>query len=256
MPSVEKIVQFGSMPEPDRLRRALADFESVTREPVPARRRLEVISKGATWTYEESNAFFEHLAEQPEKFYCHVDAGPDYLTVSWTQEETLHIQLCLPNQADLKGLLHLLAKEESQPNKSRPAVFIGHGRGAEWRRLRAFLSNDLGLETLVYEGDIRLGRYPTEVLWELQRRADLAILIHTPDWMDEGGALRPGENVVHETGLFQAWLGRERAILVRHELCTDFANVRGLEALTFRDGRIEDVFGDLRRALTRYFDLA
>lgn len=255
MPSAQKTLNTGSMLESEQMRDAFDYFESVTRDPVPAQRRLEVVSDGETWTYEESSSFLEHVARGPQRIYCLVDSDTDRLEIEWIKDLRLTIKIALPSVHGVRTVLDILAPESHHSRQERlesPTVFIGHGRGSEWRRLRSFLSEDLNLEALVYEGDIRLGLYPAEVLWDMRSRVDLAILILTPDWIDQDGVRRAGENVVHETGLFQAWLGRDRAILVRDERCADFANVRGLEALTYRNGHIEDTFGEIRRVLTRH----
>jgi hypothetical protein len=137
-----------------------------------------------------------------------------------------------------------------------PVVFIGHGRSPVWRELADHLRDHHGVQVLTYESAVRAGVPNHTVLRELAERTTLALLVHTIEDVDERGVGRTGENVVHETGLFQALLGVERAVVLREDGCRSFANVDGLNELRFAPGRIIEVFGEvvavLRRELRDY----
>jgi hypothetical protein len=55
------------------------------------------------------------------------------------------------------------------------------------------------------------------VLQELAERTGFALLVRTAEKLDHRGVGRAGDNLVHETGVFQALLGIQHATVLREE---------------------------------------
>lgn len=130
-------------------------------------------------------------------------------------------------------------------------VFFGHGRSHEWRKLKDFIQDRIGLEwdefnRVPVAGVTNIGR-----LGEMLDEAAIAFLVMTAEDEQADGALRARENVVHEAGLFQGRLGFMKAIVMVEDTCEPFSNIDGLGQLRFPKGRIEAVFEDVRAVLER-----
>jgi predicted nucleotide-binding protein len=130
-------------------------------------------------------------------------------------------------------------------------VFIGHGRSPLWARLQLFLENDLGLKTVNYESESRVGDSIVPVLEKMLEQATFAVLILTAEDETAVGSKRARQNVIHEAGLFQGRLGFKRAVLLRQDGIEEFSNVAGLQYISFVDDKIEQTFYDLQRVLKR-----
>lgn len=130
-------------------------------------------------------------------------------------------------------------------------VFIGHGRSAEWRKLKDFVQDRLGLPWDEFNRVPVAGVTNIARLQAMLSQATVAFLVMTAEDEQADGTLRARENVVHEAGLFQGRLGFTRAIVMLEDECEPFSNIDGLGQLRFPKGRIEAVFEDVRAVLER-----
>jgi predicted nucleotide-binding protein len=128
-------------------------------------------------------------------------------------------------------------------------IFIGHGRSKLWARLNVFLKDELGLKTVFYESESRVGESIIPILEKMLSEANFAVLVLTAEDAAGDGAKRARQNVIHEAGLFQGRLGFDRAILLVQRGLEGFSNVDGLQYLPFSDENIEETFYQLQRAL-------
>ncbi len=134
---------------------------------------------------------------------------------------------------------------------SRPRVFIGHGRSVLWARVKMFLEDELGLATVYYESESRVGESIVPVLEKMLKDAAFAVLVMTAEDETALGAKRARQNVIHEAGLFQGKLGFRKAVLLQQEGLEEFTNVAGLQYIPFTGERIEGTFYELQRVLKR-----
>ncbi|HZG53617.1 MAG TPA: TIR domain-containing protein, partial [Pyrinomonadaceae bacterium] len=93
--------------------------------------------------------------------------------------------------------------EPTPPTPTKPCVFIGHGGSPLWARLQLYLQNELGLATVNYESESRVGESIIPVLEKMLDQATFAVLILTAEDETASGAKRARQNVIHEAGLFQ-----------------------------------------------------
>lgn len=148
---------------------------------------------------------------------------------------------------------NLSQPKEASLSSIRPdhAIFIGHGRSKLWARLKIFIEDDLGIKTITYESESRVGESIVPILEEMLSKASFAVLILTAEDGTADGLKRARQNVIHEAGLFQGRLGFKRAVLLRQRGLEDFSNVAGLQYIDFDGDAIEQTFYELQRVLRR-----
>lgn len=130
-------------------------------------------------------------------------------------------------------------------------VFIGHGRSPQWRELKEFLQDRLGLQVDEFNRVPVAGTTTVARLSQMMDNAAFACLIMTAEDELADGTTAARANVVHEVGLFQGRLGFERAIVLMEEGCEEFSNITGLSQLRYPEGRISAIYEELRQVLER-----
>lgn len=142
-------------------------------------------------------------------------------------------------------------KSAPHQNEGPPRIFIGHGRSRLWARVQVFLEHDLGLRTINYEAESRIGESIAPILEQFLDQAAFAVLLLTAEDETTQGMKRARQNVVHEIGLFQGKLGFRKVVLLQQDGIEEFSNVAGLQYLPFEGDKIESAFYELRRVLQR-----
>lgn len=130
-------------------------------------------------------------------------------------------------------------------------VFIGHGRSAEWLKLRIFFTQNLGLPCDEFNIEPTAGLQTASRIETMLTSARMAFLVMTAEDQHHDGTLHARENVIHEVGLFQAKLGPKRAIVMLETGCSRFSNLDGLTTINFPSGDIMARSEDVRGVLTR-----
>lgn len=153
------------------------------------------------------------------------------------------------NQEEIK----LLTRQASKSNNTIMGnkVFIGHGRSQEWRDLKDFLQDRLGLEWDEYNREATAGMAIKERLEEMLNQSSFALLIMTAEDEHADETIHARENVIHEVGLFQGKLGFRKAIVLLEEGCQEFSNIHGLSQIRFPKGNIMARSEEIRRVLER-----
>jgi predicted nucleotide-binding protein len=130
-------------------------------------------------------------------------------------------------------------------------VVIGHGHSSQWRDLKDFIKDRLGLPHDEFNRLSVAGVANTDRLTEMLDAAAIAFIVLTGEDELKDNELRARQNVVHEVGLFQGRLGFKKAIVMLEEGCEEFSNIAGLGQLRFPKGNIRAVFEDVRKVLER-----
>ena len=137
------------------------------------------------------------------------------------------------------------------PVPASKTIFIGHGQSSLWRALQDFLQNRLNLNCVEFNRVSAAG-IPTAVrLGELLDQSGFAFLVMTAEDVHEDSTRHARENVIHEAGLFQGWLGFRRAIILLEDGCEEFSNIEGLGQIRFPARNISAVFEEIRQVLER-----
>ena len=130
-------------------------------------------------------------------------------------------------------------------------IFIGHGRAAEWLKLKDFLSSSLRLPVDEFNLQPVAGIHTTDRLKQMRTEAGLAFLVMTGEDQLADGTLQARPNVIHEVGLFQGQLGSRRAIVMIEDGCISFSNLDGLTTIRFPRGDISARYEQVRGVLVR-----
>lgn len=138
-----------------------------------------------------------------------------------------------------------------KPRFMPSAVFIGHGRRADWEKIRNHISKKHHLKVEEFNVSPTAGFTTVERLKEMLESASFAILVMTAEDRQRHGGLKARQNVVHEIGLFQGRLGFPRAIVVKEHGIEEFSNIKGLTYISFKKGRIDDAMAEIDRVLLR-----
>ena len=134
---------------------------------------------------------------------------------------------------------------------ANPRVFIGHGRSAEWLKLRIFLTDTLHVRCDEFNIEPTAGLQTANRIATMLVSAQMAFLVMTAEDEYADGTLHARENVIHEIGLFQAKLGAERAIVMLEGGCSRFSNLDGLTTINFPRGDLLARSEDIRRVMHR-----
>ncbi|MEX1228872.1 MAG: nucleotide-binding protein [Planctomycetaceae bacterium] len=141
-----------------------------------------------------------------------------------------------------------------------PTVFITHGHSEDWRHVKSFIENDVGISL----DAIELAEQPhggsAYIAEKFERYADqcsCAVILMSGDDKaydpDANEETRARENVIHEIGYFQACLGRDRVILLKENGVNIPSNILGRGYIPFYKGHISEVDTLLRRELIEIF---
>lgn len=133
------------------------------------------------------------------------------------------------------------------PAKKR--IFIGHGGDTAWKDVRDYVSHRLGLDWDEFGRGHTAGKATKDRLEEMLNGCDFALIVLTAEDQRIDGTRQARENVIHETGLFQAKLGFDRAIILLEDGCNEFSNIRGIGQIRFQKGNIAAIVDDIRKAL-------
>jgi hypothetical protein len=132
-----------------------------------------------------------------------------------------------------------------------PKIFIGHGASPLWQELRRFLSERLHLPCDEFDATAGAGKTISERLDEMLEEACFAFLVMTAEDEHADGTRHARENVIHEVGLFQGRLGRQRAIVLLEQGCQEFSNIHGLIQIRFPSGDLLARSENIREVLER-----
>jgi predicted nucleotide-binding protein len=130
-------------------------------------------------------------------------------------------------------------------------VFIGHGRSAQWRELKDFVSDRLSLPYDEFNRVPVAGTTNVDRLSQMLDNAAVAFLVLTAEDEKVDGAVVARQNVVHEAGLFQGRLGFSRTIIMFEDGCEQFSNADGLRQIRFPAGNVAATFEEVRQVLER-----
>jgi hypothetical protein len=130
-------------------------------------------------------------------------------------------------------------------------VFIGHGRSAEWLKLRIFLTQTLSLRCDEFNIESTAGLQTGTRIESMLSTARMAFLVLKAEDRHVDGSMHARENVIHELGLFQAKLGPTRAIVLLERGCSRFSNLDGLTTIDFPPNDIMARSEEVRGVLTR-----
>lgn len=143
-------------------------------------------------------------------------------------------------------------RSERRPDMAKGTrIFIGHGRSSDWRDLKDFLGERLGLAYDEFNRESAAGISTSNRLEDMLDNAAFAFLVMTAEDENAEGQRQARMNVIHEVGLFQGRLGFRKAIILLEHGCEEFSNIVGLGQIRFEAGRLRDKSEEIRQVLER-----
>lgn len=130
-------------------------------------------------------------------------------------------------------------------------VFIGHGGSPQWRELKDYVQDQLGVPVDEFNRVPAAGYTTIVRLSEMLDSAAMAFLVMTAEDETPDGGFRARQNVIHEVGLFQGRLGFDKAIVMVEEPCEEFSNIHGLTQVRYPHNNISAKFHEVRALLER-----
>ena len=108
-----------------------------------------------------------------------------------------------------------------------------------------------GYTVIAYEIGARAGHAIRDILKSMIAHSSFAVLVMTAEDKDPDDNFHARPNVIHELGLFQGYLGFDRAIALLEEGTQEFSNIHGMHQLRYDRGRIKETFGDVLATIRR-----
>lgn len=189
------------------------------------------------------------LRNQLAKVYA--ETGPHQTYLALLPEQLSRRELDALAARRVAQIKLLIAKLEQLAAPSGDHVFIGHGRSLLWRVLKDFIQDTLHLQWEEFNREPVAGHTTSERLDAMLSQAGFAFLVMTAEEERLDSKIHARDNVIHELGLFQGKLSRQRAIVLLEEGCAEFSNIVGLTQIRFPRGDIAARFEDIRRVLAR-----
>jgi len=131
------------------------------------------------------------------------------------------------------------------PKMASKKIFIGHGQDEQWRLLKDHLHHLQGYEVSFYEAAPRAGLQTPDVLKGMLEESDIAFLVFTGEISQPDGSVHARDNVIHELGLFQGYLGFQNAIMLLEDGVYEPSNVHGINQIRFSKGKLQEKYGDI-----------
>jgi predicted nucleotide-binding protein len=212
------------------------------------------------WTYDSNEEFFSDYRKNPSNtnfrvilFNCELEVNTSFHTTT--------IQVSFKTRAKIESIFEIFEKN-TDPSKckinqsehlTKPTIFIGHGRTPLWRDLKDHLQDKHDYRIEAYEVGARAGHAIRDILESMLKKSSFAILIFIGEDEIIDGGLHARQNVIHETGLFQGYLGFNKAIVLLEEGVEEFSNIHGIEQIRFSKGNIKETFGEILATLKREY---
>ena len=238
------------------LKSALSEFSKIVGKEL--RGSASVRFHGADWSYDDLDEFYS--AYRKSSGYAHVlqmREENEFQLQIYGGQATLRVKL--PVRASVEKVFahfdEAEANSKDPPQTSDPevAIFVGHGRSEQWRKLSDHLRDQHGYTVNAYETGARAGHTIRDILEDMTSQSTFAVLVFTGEDEQADGQVRARQNVVHETGLFQGKLGFSKAIVLLEEGVEGLSNLAGIQYISFSKGNIRETFGDVLATIRREF---
>jgi predicted nucleotide-binding protein len=121
-------------------------------------------------------------------------------------------------------------------------IFISHGRSNLWKDVERYVEKELEFPVIVLSEEVNRGRTIVEKLEQEIEACHFARIIMTADDIQVDETIRARQNVVHEIGYCQGYLGRENVLVLRQDSVSEFSNISGIVYEQFNGENIKTTF--------------
>ena len=134
--------------------------------------------------------------------------------------------------------------------KTSTVVWLIHGgRSEAWKEVGRHLERSMGLKYVEFDDAQAKRVLITERVATMASTSTLAIAIMSAEDRQPDGKVRSRQNVVHEIGLAQGFIGIDRVIIMRESGIEDFTNLGGLVYISFTPSDLNSAFLKLQDAI-------
>jgi len=178
---------------------------------------------------------------------------------SYLSNGYLYSNKVMKGKHNQKGRRDQIRAEASQELKdlireyeaSEMTVFVGHGgHSTQWAQLDTILEV-AKLRPDHFDRTATAGMYVFDRVSGMLNSARFAFLVMSAEDVQRDGKERARQNVVHEAGMCQARLGKERAILLVEEGVEKFSNNDGIVHLGFQKNDLMSASKGIQAVLKR-----
>lgn len=248
------------------LKKAIDTFISMVPEEKKAGAYSLTIKHGSEeWSYDTDEEFYADYRKKP--CYAHLSKLFDGYTISiFMHRESYYeiftsLSVLAPERNKIEQVFEVFENHVAEstlppppkPKQNPPLIFIGHGHKKIWRELKDHLQEKHNYTVEAYEIGARAGHAIRDIIKKMLKDSSFAILVMTGEIDVKKGKKLARQNVIHEIGLFQGYLGFEKAIILLEEGTKEFSNIQGIQQIRFPKGKIKETFGDVLATLRREF---
>ena len=223
---------------------------------------LSILKKHEEWNYDNEEEFFAGYRNEFDNstFW---KKGKDCMFMVLVLGETTIIRVRAPTRPEIEQIFAIFEEHVNEcklpplpiPEPELPVIYIGHGRSSQWKDLKDHLHEKHGYKVEAYETGARAGHTIRDILEEMLGKSSFAISVMTGEDQMHDKKLRARQNVIHEAGLFQGYLGFSRAIILLEKGTEEFSNIHGINQIRYSKGNIKETFGEILATLKREFSI-
>lgn len=139
--------------------------------------------------------------------------------------------------------------------KASTAVWIIHGGGSvAWKDVGRHIEREMGLKYLEFDDPHVRRVLVTERVTTMAATATVAVAVMSAEDAMPNGKLRARQNVIHEIGLAQGYLGIDRVIVMKERDIEEFTNMSGVIYISFTPPQLELAIFRLQREIETRLD--
>lgn len=247
----------------DAIQMALKEFDAITTGNKLERyksKTLRVSHNDCIWTLDTIEEFFADYRQQDGSSRLSLMGSKHHFEhVRYSNGDT-EITIELPERHQIEKVFGIFddkaesAKIPVTAPKEDITIFIGHGNSLQYRDIKDHLHDRHKYRVETYETGNRAGHSIRDILEEMSKKSNFAILVMTAEDQTADGNFRARQNVIHEVGLFQGKLGFSKVIVAVEEGCDVFSNLDGVHQLRYSKNNIKEIYGDVIATIRREFD--
>ena len=230
------------------------------KDPIGFPTTVKVCIGNETWDHDSVEEFLSDYSKSESSIFNHSISETHSSFFLYSERKYTNVGIEFPKRSDIESIFQIFERNletcKIQPVMPTIRVFIGHGHNDQWRDLKDHLHEKHGYEVNHYEIGPRAGTSVKEVLEHLLNSSSIAFLILTGEDLATDGTVHARENVIHEVGLFQGYLGFTKAIILKEDGVNEFSNILGINQIRFSKGNIKETFGDVVAIIKREFEVS
>lgn len=156
-----------------------------------------------------------------------------------------------PNDDDTVACLERIKTKR----RSSCVVWMIHGGlSSAWKEFGTYIERSMELKYIEFDDPHVLKVLVTERVTTMASMATFAVAVMSREDAMPDGTMRARQNVVHEIGIAQGYLGMDRVIIMREDGVESFTNMSGLIYIPFHRDHLREAVLKLQQAIETRLD--